>query len=127
MSKGFELLTPAEMAAADRYAIETGTSGFALMQRAGEAVARLVASLAGVDGARRRIVVLCGPGNNGGDGFVAAKRLSEMGLTVEVALLGSPQALRGDAASACREWHGPVVDPFGLALDSALIIVDALF
>ena len=127
MSKGFELLTPAEMAAADRYAIETGTSGFALMQRAGEAAARLVASLAGVDGARRRIVVLCGPGNNGGDGFVAAKRLSEMGLTVEVALLGSPEALRGDAARACREWRGPVVDPFGLALDSALIIVDALF
>ncbi len=127
MSKGIELLTPAEMAAADRYAIETGTSGFALMQRAGEAVARLVASLAGVDGARRRIVVLCGPGNNGGDGFVAAKRLSEMGLTVEVALLGSPEALRGDAARACREWRGPVVDPFGLALGGALIIVDALF
>ena len=67
-----ELLTPAEMSEADRIAIEAGTPGIALMERAGLAVADEAARRAK---ARGRIVVLCGPGGNGGDGFIAARLL----------------------------------------------------
>ena len=127
MSLGLELLSPPEMAAADRYAIEEGIDGFSLMERAGEAVARVVVSGTDAQAARRGVLVLCGPGNNGGDGFVAARRLAERGFSVEVALVGSSQALRGDAATACRAWQGPVADAFSCALDARLTIVDALY
>ena len=76
MSNGLELLSPVEMGRADRCAIAAGTSGFVLMRRAGEAVARIVAGHA-VDVTTCKILVLCGPGNNGGDGFVAATELSK--------------------------------------------------
>ncbi|MFI5014046.1 MAG: NAD(P)H-hydrate dehydratase [Hyphomicrobiales bacterium] len=145
MSKGYELLTPAEMAQADRYAIAAGIDGFALMQRAGEAVARVAAhvlrvlgetasggaasneAVQGEAGADRRILVLCGPGNNGGDGFIAASILSEMGLAVEVALIGASEALRGDAALARDAWRGPIADALRLAPDGFAAIIDALF
>ena len=68
-----ELLTPAEMSEADRFAIAAGTPGIALMERAGLAVADEAARLTK---SRGRIVVLCGPGGNGGDGFVAARLLA---------------------------------------------------
>ncbi len=68
----FEILTPREMAEADRRTISAGTTGIELMERAGAAVARAAADEAG---AGRRIAVICGPGNNGGDGFVAARLL----------------------------------------------------
>ena len=65
-----ELLTPAEMSEADRFAVAAGTPGIALMERAGVAVADEAARLAKSGG---RIVVLCGPGGNGGDGFIAGR------------------------------------------------------
>ena len=68
-----ELLTPAEMSKADRFAISAGTPGIALMERAGLAVADEAARLTK---SRGRIAVLCGPGGNGGDGFIAARLLS---------------------------------------------------
>ncbi len=121
------LLTVAEMAAADRAAIAGGVPGIDLMETAGGAVAqRTAAAFAG-----RRIAVLCGPGNNGGDGYVAARRLAEAGIDVEVYAFGNPAALRGDAAIAAGRWTGPVA-----ALDEAAVgallagdraIVDALF
>ena len=80
-----ELLTPAEMSEADRFAVAAGTPGIALMERAGLAVADEAARLAK---SRGRIVVLCGPGGNGGDGFVAARLLAERGYPVELGLLG---------------------------------------
>jgi hydroxyethylthiazole kinase-like uncharacterized protein yjeF len=117
------LLTPAEMAAADRAAIAAGVEGFTLMRNAGRAVARAIQ--------RRfrpcRVAVLCGPGNNGGDGFVIAAYLAERGWPVRVALLGERAALAGDAARAAALWHGPVATLSPSVIEGAGLVVDAVF
>jgi hydroxyethylthiazole kinase-like uncharacterized protein yjeF len=119
-----ELLTNAEMAHADRLAIAGGTPGSVLMENAGRAVADAVQAH---HVAARRIVVVAGPGNNGGDGFVAARILAERGYAVRVLLIGDRARLKGDAASAADQWKGATesAGPAGLA-DTDLII-DALF
>jgi len=117
-----ELLTPAEMAEADRLAIAGGTSGFALMAAAGEAVARVAAELAGTG----RIVVVAGPGNNGGDGYVAATALRRAGRDARVATL-SETSLTGDAARAAAAYDGPTEVFRPSALRDAALVVDALF
>jgi hydroxyethylthiazole kinase-like uncharacterized protein yjeF len=119
-----ELLTPAEMGEADRLAIASGIAGIALMERAGLAVADEAARLAR---SRGRIVVLCGPGNNGGDGFVAARLLARRGFKVELGLLGRRESLHGDAAVAASRYEGDVRAAADLALDGAACVVDALF
>src|SRR5712691_474816 len=119
-----ELLTPAEMAEADRLTIASGTPGIALMERAGRAVADAVAARHPLG---TRVVVACGPGNNGGDGFVAARILRERGYRVRVLLLGSREALSGDAAAAAKLWPEPVERISAAALADAGVIVDALF
>jgi hydroxyethylthiazole kinase-like uncharacterized protein yjeF len=119
-----ELLTPAQMGEADRLTIAAGTPGIVLMERAGAAVAREAAALAP---ARGKILVLCGPGNNGGDGFVAARILSGWGYRVRLALLGARAHLHGDAALAASAYHGPIEDAAALALDGADLVIDALF
>jgi NAD(P)H-hydrate epimerase len=73
------------------------------------------------------VVVLCGPGNNGGDGFVAARRLAEMDWPVRVALLGERDHLRGSAAYHAALWRGPVEPLTPAALDGAELAVDAVF
>src|SRR6185295_2827951 len=117
------ILTVAEMARADALAISGGIPGLTLMEAAGEAVAREV---------RRRwprgpVAMLCGPGNNGGDGFVAARLLQEAGWPVRLAVLGERAALRGDAAAAAAGWAGEVVPLSPAILDRAALVVDALF
>ncbi len=119
-----ELLTPAEMGEADRSAIAAGTPGIALMERAGLAVADGAARLAR---SRGRIVVICGPGNNGGDGFVAARLLARRGFAVELGLLGRREALGGDAAVAASRFDGPVRAAADVALGGADCVIDALF
>ncbi len=119
-----ELLTPAEMSEADRFAIAAGTPGIALMERAGLAVADEAARLAK---SRGRIVVLCGPGGNGGDGFVAARLLARRGYAVELGLLGRREALSGDPALAASRYEGPVLDAATLDLARADCVIDALF
>ena len=118
-----ELLTPDEMAACDRLAIASGVPGIALMEKAGRAVADAVA--------RRplgtRVTVVAGPGNNGGDGFVAARVLIERGYPVRLMLLGNVAALKGDAAEAARRWNGPVEAAAPEQIAGAAVIVDALF
>ncbi|MBX3520416.1 MAG: NAD(P)H-hydrate epimerase [Xanthobacteraceae bacterium] len=119
-----EVLTPREMTEADRRTIAAGTPGIELMERAGAAVARIAAD---ATGGGRSIAVLCGPGNNGGDGFVAARILREQGFDVRLMLLGSREKLSGDAAIAASRWTGKIE-----AFDSAApvncdLIVDALF
>jgi hydroxyethylthiazole kinase-like uncharacterized protein yjeF len=74
-----------------------------------------------------RIAVLCGPGNNGGDGFVAARLLQERGYLVTVALLGSRDALKGDAAHMAAAWNGPIGSLTATAADGAGLVIDALF
>jgi hydroxyethylthiazole kinase-like uncharacterized protein yjeF len=119
-----ELLTPSEMAEADRRTIAGSTPGIALMERAGRAVADRVAAR---HPPGTRIFVACGPGNNGGDGFVAARVLRERGYPVRLALLGSREALSSDAADAARQWGGEVESMNAAAVRGAGAIVDALF
>src|SRR5689334_18158255 len=118
-----ELLTPDEMAECDRLTIAAGTPGIALMEKAGRAVADAVAR----HPLGTRVVVVAGPGNNGGDGFIAARVLAECGYSVRVLLLGDVAALRGDAAEAARLWARPVEPAAPEGFMSAGVIVDALF
>ena len=92
-----ELLSNAEMAEADRLTITGGTPGFDLMQRAGEAVANAVMA-ACPPGAQ--VAVVAGAGNNGGDGFVAARLLRDRNYRPRVLLVGEASKLKGDAAQA---------------------------
>jgi hydroxyethylthiazole kinase-like uncharacterized protein yjeF len=119
-----ELLTNAEMGEADRLTIASGVAGIDLMERAGCAVADAVAAR---HPPGSRIVVAAGPGNNGGDGFVAARRLAERGHRVKLLLLGDRGRLRGDAATAAARWQGAVAAATPAALDGADAIIDALF
>jgi len=118
-----ELLTPDEMSECDRLTIAGGTPGIALMEKAGRAVADAVARCP----LGTRVVVVAGPGNNGGDGFIAARVLAERGYPVRVLLLGEVAALHGDAAEAARLWARPVEAANPNALVGAGVIVDALF
>src|ERR1041384_6122287 len=98
-----ELLTNAEMAEADRLAIAAGPAGIALMEQAGRAVADAVAAR---HPPGSRVVVVAGPGNNGGDGFVAARMLVQRGHRVRLLLLGERNRLKGDAAVMAGRWQG---------------------
>jgi hydroxyethylthiazole kinase-like uncharacterized protein yjeF len=119
-----ELLTTAEMGECDRLTITSGTPGIVLMENAGRAVADAVARR---DPPGSRVVVVAGPGNNGGDGFVAARLLAERRYRVTLLLVGSPEKLKGDAAEAARRWTGPVVPAAPEHLDGAHVVIDALF
>ncbi|PZO04361.1 MAG: bifunctional ADP-dependent NAD(P)H-hydrate dehydratase/NAD(P)H-hydrate epimerase [Hyphomicrobiales bacterium] len=118
------LLDVAGMARADAAVIAAGTPGVLLMERAGQAVADAVARRVR-SGAS--VLVLCGPGNNGGDGFVAARLLAERGLRVTLALVGERSLLAGDAATMAQRWTGAIVQIAGLQPQRYDIVVDALF
>jgi ADP-dependent NAD(P)H-hydrate dehydratase / NAD(P)H-hydrate epimerase len=123
------LLTPAQMSRADAATIAAGTPGAVLMERAGRAVARAVIGVAGRRYGRRAVIV-CGKGNNGGDGFVAARILTLEGLGVRCLFVGDPSEVRGDAAHHLEAMRsaGVRVDRFDAArLRGADVIVDALF
>lgn len=114
-----QILTVDEMAAADRAAIAAGTPGVVLMERAGQAVADEIVRRF----TPRPTAVLCGPGNNGGDGYVVARLLKARGWPVKVLALAAPQT--GDARAAAAQWDGetsPLTLPIG-----AELVVDALF
>src|SRR5262249_33745258 len=119
-----ELLTNAEMAEADRLTIAWGTAGIALMEEAGRAVADAVAAR---HPPGRRVVGVAGRGNNGGDGFVAARLLAARGHRVRLLLLGERSRLKGDAAEAASRWQGATEAASPQALAGAGVIVDALF
>ena len=120
---GRPILTPQEMLAAEQAVINSGTNRFTLMQRAGEAVAEFVHAH-WPDG---HIQVLCGPGGNGGDGFIAAAKLAKLWRKVDVYCTHPVSELTGDTAEAARQWEGPVHK-----LEEALntepeLVIDALF
>ena len=117
------LLNCAEMARADAFAIAGGVPGRVLMEAAGSAVAASVM----LRYARRPVLVLCGPGNNGGDGFVAARRLQMAGWPVRVVLFGAVPSLKGDAAWAAGTWAGPVDRWSSAMLDDEPLVIDAIF
>jgi hydroxyethylthiazole kinase-like uncharacterized protein yjeF len=117
-----ELLTPAEMGQADRDAARHGHPGPALMEAAGRAVARSVMRHVG----RCRVLVLAGPGNNGGDGYVAARLLAQEGWPVCLAALAPPRD-GSDAAGAARRWQGPMVEFTPAETARADVVIDAVF
>jgi hydroxyethylthiazole kinase-like uncharacterized protein yjeF len=116
---GRPILTNAAMRAAEAAAVDAGTGVNALMERAGEALAEAVVQYAG----SRPALVICGPGNNGGDGYVAARHLAERGVPLRVAALAEPTT---DAAKwAHVGWDGPV-EALATA-EPAAVLVDCLF
>lgn len=117
------LLTAAEAAELDRITIALGTPGFTLMQRAGAVMAEIIRE------AYRpgRCLALCGPGNNGGDGFIAAEFLRRAGWDVRVAMLTPPEALHGDAALARLFYQGEILPWSPQLPEDAELMIDALF
>lgn len=117
------ILTVAQMYRADTLAIAGGVPGVVLMEKAGAGVTAAILKRF----RRQPVVVLCGPGNNGGDGFVVARRLRDRGWPVRLALLGRREALKGDAAIMAAKWTGDV-EPLDVSvLGGAMLVVDALF
>jgi ADP-dependent NAD(P)H-hydrate dehydratase / NAD(P)H-hydrate epimerase len=132
-----KILTAAEMKRVDRLSTERfHIPSLTLMENAGKSVAEFIRKRFG-DLRERRIVVLCGKGNNGGDGFVVARHLLEMGARPEIFVLAAEGDIRGDAAAnlaRLREnstmirvlMHVPEWEPLRATLDAAEIVVDAL-
>ncbi len=117
------LLDVRRMGEADRLTMAAGTPATELMENAGKAVAREI----GRRWPARPIAVLCGPGNNGGDGFVAAWHLAEAGWPVRIALLGPRDHLKGEARHHAERWRGAVEPLTPAMLDRAELVVDAIF
>jgi hydroxyethylthiazole kinase-like uncharacterized protein yjeF len=115
-----EILTVEEMTAADKATVESGVASFQLMERAGAAVVAAIAERH----EPRETVVLAGPGNNGGDGYVVARTLRERGWPVRIVALAAPKS--ADANKAAALWNGPV-DHFGEPIGGDSLIIDALF
>ncbi len=121
-----ELLTPEEMGRADAATIAAGVPGYALMLKAGKNVAAVAAEFLRAQGGQK-VAVFCGPGNNGGDGYVAARLLRDMGFAVELGALGDPRFLRGDARQAFADWPGETVAVEEVDPTKADLVIDALF
>src|SRR5688572_17843815 len=100
-----ELLSVEQMRRADILTVAAGIPSLTLMETAGKAVAAEAEAMAG---GGRRLAILCGPGNNGGDGFVAARLLSERGYDAHVVLTTSRDRLQGDAAAMAARWDGTI-------------------
>ncbi|MCB9983118.1 MAG: NAD(P)H-hydrate epimerase [Rhodospirillales bacterium] len=120
----YEILTTTQMAEADRATIAGGVEGFTLMSNAGAAVAEFILE---VYPEAQRIVVLCGPGNNGGDGFVVAELLRKAKREVVCACLMNGESLKGDALKAYNQWWGETVRFEDIEVGEADLVVDAVF
>lgn len=122
------LLTAKQAEMLDAEAIKLGVSGESLMETAGKAVATTLADYIGTPlEAGGTVIILCGPGNNGGDGFVAARHLEEWGYPVSLRCSVLPSKLKGDAKRAANKWHGPVEAMADTGFEDAAAIIDCLF
>jgi hydroxyethylthiazole kinase-like uncharacterized protein yjeF len=117
---GRPILTAERMRAAEQAAIDAGTPVETLMERAGAALAEATVRF----GAPLPVLILCGPGNNGGDGYVAARHLADRGIRVRVAALGDPKS---DAAKWARSKFNGEVEQLGAETGRAPILIDCLF
>ncbi len=122
-SKTTALLTAEAMRGAESQAIADGISAWEMMQQAGEAVAESVLRLFEIS----PVCVMCGPGNNGGDGYVAASFLRQAGWEVQVGTLVPPEQLTGNARRAYENWNGLTIPLSELVIDSDTVYIDALF
>jgi NAD(P)H-hydrate epimerase len=118
-----EILTVEQSFAADRYAAKNGVPFLTLMENAG----RAVADEAVKRWSPRKTLVLCGPGNNGGDGLVAARYLKKYGWEVRVAVLGSRANLKGDVAAVAKQWDGSFETIEAGIFRDAELVIDAVF
>lgn len=117
------VLSADEMRAAEAAAIKGGVASAALMEAAGKHVAEIAMRA----WTKRPVAVICGPGNNGGDGFVAARLMAEAGWPVKVALIGERDKLKGDARLMADLYEGGI-EPFSpQAIEGAGLIIDAIF
>ena len=123
MKLDMALLDVNQSAEADRLTVSNGISSIELMENAGGAVAREIVQR----WPRCNVTVLCGPGNNGGDGFVVARHLSELNWTVKVAMVGTIEKLPPAARSHAENWWGGLVTFGPHTLDGTELVVDALF
>ncbi len=121
-----ELLTTVQMAEADRRTIAGGVPSMTLMENAAAALAGVISQILQKTSGRR-ILVLCGPGNNGGDGFVAARLLRSQRYKVRVAALTPPGELRGDAARAAAAWSGETTSIWDADFTGVDLVIDALY
>src|SRR5262245_35192142 len=110
------------MAEADRRTIAAGTPGIELMEKAGRAVAQ-----AAMAQRPSHVTVGAGPGNNGGDGFVAARILRKHSYKTTVLLVGDRERLKGDAAMAAGQWQGSIEPASPEKILRGGVIIDALF
>lgn len=124
----FSVLSAQQMRACEQVAVQAGTPLIVLMERAGLAVAETVMARY----SKCPTVILCGPGNNGGDGFVAARHLSAKGWPVRILLFGKVEDLTAEAKVAASRWRGAVMTATAATLESAIqkgaqLVVDALY
>jgi len=117
------LLDVRRMSEADRLAVAAGVPAVTLMENAGRAVAHEIQRR----WTPRPVSVLCGPGNNGGDGFVTARLLAAAGWPVRLALLGPRDRLAGEARHHAELWSGGVEPLTPAVLEGAGLVVDAVF
>ena len=123
MNDQIALLDVRQMGEADRLTIAAGTPAVVLMENAGKSVADEIQRR----WSARPITVLCGPGNNGGDGFVVARHLADAGWPVRLALLGPIGHLKGEALHHAELWTQAVEPLPSSALQGAELVVDAIF
>ena len=124
LRKQYSVISVEEMYAADAATIESGMSGLSLMENAGDAVtSELLPALSSTD----KVLVICGCGNNGGDGFVIAQRLRESGIETDAMLFGDPESISGDAALARDQLNLGFIDEHCVDLSQYSTIVDAIF
>lgn len=124
----YSVLTAQQMRIAEQYAVQTGTPLIVLMERAGLAVAEQVMARY----PKQPIIILCGPGNNGGDGFVAARHLAAKGWAVRVLLYGKLEDLTPEAKVAASRWRGSVITASLSVMENAIqkgaaLMIDGLY